>query len=182
MKSRILAAVAAMLFSFPLWAAETSYFDKVQQNASAAWNSDNYDLYVPVWTWHNRWFYDKEHLETYNEEPWGIGLGKSHYDEEGNWHALYAMGFKDSNRYLQTIFGYAFQKNWFLNCNRDIRVGLGYTLSLTQRQEYAYIPVPLPLPLAGIEYRDFALQAAYVPGVKNNGNVLFAWMRWAINN
>ena len=110
-----------------------------------------------------------------------MGLGKTRYDENGNWHSLYAMAFKDSNKYLETIFGYAWMKNWFVNCNRDIRVGLGYTLSLTQRHEYKYIPVPLPLPLAGIEYKKVALQAAYVPGVKNDGNVLFIWTRIGLN-
>ena len=171
-----------LLASFPARADEKpTYFNIVQHNISRAWHEGGYDLYIPVWTWHNRLFYDKSHIEEYNEEPWGAGLGKSFYDEDGNWHAVYGMAFKDSNRYVQTIFGYAFQKNWFVNCNPDFRVGLGYTLSLTQRHEYNYIPVPLPLPLAGIEYKRFAVQMAYVPGIKNNGNVLFTWLRLAIN-
>ena len=92
------------------------------------------------------------------------------------------MGFKDSNKHLQTIFGYAYQHNWHLDNKNQWRLGVGYTLSLTQRSEYAYIPVPLPLPLAGIGYKNFNIQAAYVPGVKNDGNVLFTWLRWEFNN
>lgn len=155
---------------------------KLQNNMAAAWNAENYDLYLPINTWHNRLLYDKDKIDDYNEEPWGAGLGKSFYDSDGDWHALYAMGFKDSNKHLQTIFGYAYQHNWPLDCYQKWRVGIGYTLSLTQRSEYAYIPLPLPLPLAGIGYKNFNIQAAYVPGVKNDGNVLFTWLRWELNN
>lgn len=171
------------LFLLPLTARADlhDYFDKVQKDVAETWKSQTYDIYIPVNTWHNRLFYDKEHLEDYNEEPWGLGFGKSRYDMNGNWHGIYAMAFKDSNFYVQTIMGYAFQKNWLINNNRDLKVGVGYTLSITQRHEYSYIPVPLPLPIAGITYKRFSIQAAYVPGVKNNGNVLFSWLRYQIN-
>lgn len=156
-------------------------WNKAKYNVSETWQSDTYDLYVPFYAWHNRLAYDDEHIEKYNEEAWGLGIGKYRYDKDGNWHGLYAIAFKDSNSYLETMFGYAYQKNWFVNCNRDFRVGLGFTVGVTQRHEYSYIPVPLPLPIAGIEYGRFALQAAYVPGVKNDGNVLFSWFRFRIN-
>ena len=156
-------------------------WNKAKYNVSETWKSDTYDLYVPFYAWHNRLAYDDEHIEKYNEEAWGLGIGKYRYDKDGNWHGLYAIAFKDSNSYLETMFGYAYQKNWFVNCNRDFRVGLGFTVGVTQRHEYSYIPVPLPLPIAGIEYGRFALQAAYVPGIKNDGNVLFSWFRFRIN-
>lgn len=156
-------------------------WNKAKYNVSETWKSDTYDLYVPFYAWHNRLAYDDEHIEKYNEEAWGLGIGKYRYDKDGDWHGLYAIAFKDSNSYLETMFGYAYQKNWFVNCNRDFRVGLGFTVGVTQRHEYSYIPVPLPLPIAGIEYGRFALQAAYVPGVKNDGNVLFSWFRFRIN-
>ena len=156
-------------------------WNKAKYNVSETWQSDTYDLYVPFYAWHNRLAYDDEHIEKYNEEAWGLGIGKYRYDKDGDWHGLYAIAFKDSNSYLETMFGYAYQKNWFVNCNRDFRVGLGFTVGVTQRHEYSYIPVPLPLPIAGIEYGRFALQAAYVPGVKNDGNVLFSWFRFRIN-
>lgn len=156
-------------------------WNKAKYNVSETWQSDTYDLYVPFYAWHNRLAYDDEHIEKYNEEAWGLGIGKYRYDKDGDWHGLYAIAFKDSNSYLETMFGYAYQKNWFVNCNRDFRVGLGFTVGVTQRHEYSYIPVPLPLPIAGIEYGRFALQAAYVPGIKNDGNVLFSWFRFRIN-
>lgn len=156
-------------------------WNKAKYNFSETWKSDTYDLYVPFYAWHNRLAYDNEHIEKYNEEAWGLGIGKYRYDKDGDWHGLYAIAFKDSNSYLETMFGYAYQKNWFVNCNRDFRVGVGFTVGVTQRHEYNYIPVPLPLPIAGIEYGRFALQAAYVPGIKNDGNVLFSWFRYRIN-
>lgn len=159
----------------------SEYLENLKTNVEETWNSNHYDVYLPFYAWHNRLAYDQKHLDRYNEEAWGFGLGKSHYDEKGNWHGLYAMAFKDSNYYLETIFGYAYMKNWYVNCRRDFSVGVGYTLSLTQRHEYNYIPVPLPLPIAGITYKQISLQAAYVPGVKNDGNVLFMWLRYAIN-
>lgn len=90
---------------------------------------------------------------------------------------LYAIAFKDSNDYVQTMFGYAYLINKAIDEEKDWHWGYGYTLGLTQRHEYSYIPVPLPLPMAAITYKNFSLNATYVPGVKNDGNVLFTWLR-----
>lgn len=155
--------------------------EKLKYNFLETWQSEEYDLYVPLYAWHNRLAYDDEHIKKYNENPWGAGLGKSRYDEDGDWHALYAMAFKDSNDYVETIFGYAFMKNWQSKTIKNFRSGIGFTLSLTQRHEYSYIPVPLPLPMFGIGYKKIDLQAAYVPGVKNNGNILFIWTKYHFN-
>jgi len=145
-------------------------------NIKKTWNCpDNFDIHVPVNIWHNRFFYDD--ASKYNEEPWGLGAGVSRFDEDGDWHGLYFMGFKDSNSYLQTIFGYAYQKNWYFGEGKDWFAGVGFTTALTQREEYAYIPVPLPLPIAGFGYKNFSVQSAYVPGVSDYGNVLFTWLK-----
>lgn len=139
----------------------------------------NYDVYLPFYAWHNRLAYDQEHIDKYNENAWGFGLGISHTNDEHTWSGLYAMGFKDSNSYLETYFGYARQWNWTAGDENQWSAGIGYTLGLTQRHEYAYIPVPLPLPLFGVGYRNVNLQAAYVPGIKNDGNVLFVFTRFS---
>ena len=136
-----------------------------------------YDVYLPFHAWHNRLAYDKEHLDKYNEDTWGFGLGLSHYNAEHTWSGIYAMAFKDSNSYVETYFGYARQWNWTAGKHNEWRAGIGYTLGLTQRHEYGYVPVPLPLPLIGVGYRNFNLQAAYVPGINNDGNVLFMFGR-----
>jgi palmitoyl transferase len=158
-----------------------SWTEKAKYNLSKTWNSGYYDLYVPLYAWHNRLTYDREHIDKYNENPWGAGIGTSRYDSDGDWHGLYAMAFKDSNSYLETMFGYAFMKNWTAGCEDEWRAGVGFTVGVTQRHEYSYIPVPLPLPLAGIGYKRLDLQAAYVPGVKNDGNVLFVWTKIRLN-
>lgn len=157
------------------------WVDNVVTQTKETWNSPHYDIYVPMYAWHNRLTYDDEHIAKYNENAFGFGMGKSMYDDHGNWHGLYAMFFKDSNYYWETIAGYAYQKNWRIGCDNDWRVGLGYTLSLTQRHEYAYIPVPLPLPIFGIEYKRLAVQGAYVPGWENMGNVAFFWIRFNLD-
>lgn len=177
-------SVVFTLFAFNVNASETEgmgWMEKFKHNVKQTWASDTYDLYVPLYAWHNRLTYDDEHIDKYNENPWGGGLGVSRYDTDGDWHALYAMAFIDSNDYVETMFGYAFLKNWYLNDAKDFRVGAGFTVGLTQRHEYSYIPVPLPLPMFGIGYKRFDLQAAYVPGVKNDGNVLFVWSKFRLN-
>lgn len=157
---------------------EESYWGKFKRNVSQTWDSDEYNYYLPVWTWHNRFTYDKEKTDRYNENPWGIGIGKYRYDSDNDWHSLYAMEFMDSNNRVQPIIGYGFQKMWIPGDIDGFRMGAGFTLSITARHEYNYIPMPLPLPLVSIEYGHLAFQATYVPGTYNNGNVLFAWLRW----
>ncbi|MDR1694270.1 MAG: lipid IV(A) palmitoyltransferase PagP [Lactobacillaceae bacterium] len=156
----------------------SSLWGKFKHNTSETWkNPDGYDVFVPFTMWHNRLTYDKEHLEKYNEEPWGIGFGMTRYDEDGDSHSLFAVGFKDSNFYAQTIAGYAYQKNWYFDNAENWLAGAGFILSLTQRHEYSYIPVPLPLPAFSLGHKNFMVQMAYVPGIKNDGNVAFFWTK-----
>lgn len=183
-KKVVVLGLLACLCSFSVKASETegmSLMDKTRYNLSETLHSGVYDLYIPLYAWHNRLTYDDEHIDRYNENPWGAGIGTSRYDTDGDWHALYALAFKDSNGYLETMFGYAFLKNWYFGAKKNFRAGVGFTLGVTQRHEYLYIPVPLPLPMAGIGYKRIDLQAAYVPGVKNDGNVLFVWTKIRLN-
>ncbi len=150
------------------------WYCTIRYNVIETIDEHGYDAYVPLYAWHNRLTYDREHVKKYNENPWGAGLGISRFDEDGDWHSLYGMYFEDSNGYGETMFGYAFLKNKYWH---DMRFGYGFTLGATQRHEYSYVPVPLVLPIIGIGYKRFDLQAAYVPGIKNDGNVLFIWSR-----
>ncbi len=141
------------------------------------WHEGRYDIYLPFYTWHNPMAYDKSHRDRYNDIPWGGGLGKSFYDEDGDWHGLYAVAFADSNYKTQIMAGYIFLKNW-RPTEEDFRLGLGFTAGLTSKANYEYAPLPLAIPVVGVGYKNFDLQAAYVPGTKNNGNVLFTWAKW----
>lgn len=160
--------------------AQASSFEEFSQNflkdVKNIWHDGDYDVYIPFYSWHNRLAYDDDHIYKYNEKAVGFGLGKSYYDEKNNWSGLYAFAFKDSNYHIETVLGYAYIYNW--DMSENWHVGLGYTLGLTQRHEYKYIPVPMPLPLAEINYkRMMSLQMAYVPGLKNWGNVALLWVR-----
>ena len=142
------------------------------------WQSDSYDLYLPAYTWHNRLTYDKSHIRRYNEYPWGGGFGKSYKDEDGDRHYLFIMGFQDSHDMFQPYGGYAFMKNWGFGEKEDFTLGAGFVLGITARQDYGYAPLPLPLPIIGVQYKCVAVEATYIPGTKNNGNVLFTWIRY----
>ncbi|KMN37974.1 phospholipid:lipid A palmitoyltransferase [Chromobacterium sp. LK1] len=160
-------------------AAEPGFWQRSRDNVEATWRSERYELYVPAVTWHNRAFYDRAKIDSFNERPWGLGFGRYRYDADGDWHALYAMAFLDSHKDVEPFVGYAYQKTWWpLD---GWRLGAGFTAGVTARSDYSYIPLPAVLPLVSVEYRRLALQATYIPGGHNNGNVLFAWLRWQLD-
>ncbi len=153
---------------------EITFKQRLKQTAQA----HNLILYFPVLTWHNRFTYDHEKTDSYNEKPWGFGLGNYFIDERGNQHGFYAMGFSDSHKNFEPFVGYAWQANWYLSREHNILFGLGYTLGITAREDYHYIPFPAILPIATVEFGKLGIQATYIPGTKNNGNVLFSWLTW----
>lgn len=122
-------------------AASEGLWGTFKRNVTNVWQSDQYDLYVPFWTWHNRLTYDKEKTDKYNEKPWGAGFGKSYYDEDNDWHSLYAMAFKDSHNKWEPIVGYGFQKMWMPHGQDGFKAGVGFTIGVTARDDYHYIPI-----------------------------------------
>jgi palmitoyl transferase len=153
-----------------------SAWSVVQDTLSQTWQSPNYELYIPVNMWHNRSYYSAEQIETYNEQPWGLGVGKYRFDDDGDWHALYGMVFLDSHRRVEPMAGYGFQKMWRPTDN--FRLGAGYTVGFTARENTHYLPIPVILPLLSVEYKQMAVQSTYVPGFSGKGNILFTWLRW----
>ncbi|OMK89700.1 phospholipid:lipid A palmitoyltransferase, partial [Yersinia pestis subsp. microtus bv. Caucasica] len=117
-------------------AAEGNLWQRLIRNVSLAWNSPHQELYIPVNTWHNRWTYDDEKIASYNERPWGVGYGKYRYDEDNNWHSVYAMAFMDSHNRVEPILGYGYQKMWIPGEREGWRFGAGFTASITARYEY----------------------------------------------
>lgn len=152
------------------------YLSSAFDSLNKTWQSDDYELYVPINTWHNRHFYSKEKIDSFNERPWGVGVGKYRIDEDGDWNSLYAMAFQDSHNEIQPIVGLGFQKMW--HPTENTRLGLGYTAGFTMRHDMHYMPVPLVLPLVSAEYKQLSVQSTYVPGTHGSGNVLFTWLRW----
>lgn len=154
-----------------------STWSVVKDTLSQTWQSPNYELYIPVNEWHNRSFYSSGEVKKYNEQAWGLGVGKYRFDEDGDWNALYGMAFLDSHSKVEPIVGYGFQKMWRPTDN--FRLGAGYTVGFTLRANSHYLsPIPVILPLASIEYKRIAVQSTYVPGYGGNGNILFTWLRW----
>jgi len=159
-------------------AANMSTWSYIQDTLSLTWNANDYELFIPVNIWHNRSYYNSEKIDSYNENPWGLGLGKYRYDNDGDWHSLYVMAFSDSHKDIEPVAGYAFQKMW--RPGNDFRLGAGYTVGVTMRQDFNYLPIPIAAPLASIEYKQLALQSTYIFGGEGNGNILFTWLRWQL--
>ena len=158
---------------------KSGIWSDVQDSLSQTWQSKYYELYIPVNTWHNRNYYSAEKIASYNEQPWGLGLGKYRLDAEGDWHGIYAMAFLDSHNQIEPIVGFGFQKIW--SPTDVIRLGLGYTAGVTLRNNSNYLlPIPVVAPLLSIGYKDLAVQSTYIIGGEGNGNVLFTWLRWRL--
>lgn len=144
------------------------------------WYEGKYEAYIPAYAWHNRYYYSSNRIAFYNENPWGGGLGKSFYDEDGDWHGLYAFAFLDSHKNVEPIVGYAFEK--MLHFNEKAAMGLGYALLVTSRPDIIHsIPFPGILPWVSVNYQRASVSFIYIPGRQNIGNVLFVLARWVLN-
>ncbi|MDF7671512.1 lipid IV(A) palmitoyltransferase PagP [Orbaceae bacterium ESL0721] len=177
----LLFLIGISIFAHDAEAKSKGFLQNIKNTLSDTWNSPTHELYIPANTWHNRAAYSRSKVDGYNERPWGIGYGVTRFDEDGDWHSLYIMEFQDSHNEIEPIGGYGYQTYWRLDDAGKWRIGIGYTLSITARHDYDWIPFPAPLPLLSFEYDRFSIQNTYVPGFhKNNGNVLFTWLRWRL--
>ncbi|MCD8516402.1 MAG: lipid IV(A) palmitoyltransferase PagP [Burkholderiaceae bacterium] len=172
---------AALLLTTPAMANtqdnEPGWFDTAWQNVNEIWDTGDTELYVPFLTYHMRWAYRDDLIQKYNEFPAGLGLGKARYNDKGNWESIYAMGFADSHNKPSFMVGYAWAPTWDLG--NDFKAGVGLTgFLMTRTNEFNGFPFPGILPIASISYKQLAIQASYVPGGQNNGNVLFMWGKW----
>jgi palmitoyl transferase len=149
------------------------------QRLHQIWVEGDNELYLPAYAWHNRFTYTRKRLNTYNENPWGGGLGKSFYDEKGDWHGLYAFAFLDSHKNVEPVVGYAFLK--VLHINENTRAGAGLGALVTARPDIFHgIPFPGVLPWVAFNYRKASLAATYIPGAQGAGNVLFLIAKYVL--
>ena len=147
-------------------------FKKTANLMNAILKDGKNELYIPSYAWHNRYLYSKEKIQTYNENPWGGGLGKSYYDASGDWHGLYAFAFLDSHKNVEPILGYAFLK--ILKITDNTNIGGGYAILATARPDINHgIPFPGALPWASVSHKKVSFVATYIPGARGVGNVLF---------
>lgn len=143
------------------------------------WTEGDNELYMSGYAWHNRFTYSQEKIDKYNELAWGGGMGKGFYDENGDWHGLYAFAFLDSHKNVEPIAGYAFLK--IANINENMNVGAGLSVFITARSDIFHnIPFPGLLPCLSLTYRRLSFSASYIPGTQGAGNVLFLATRWRL--
>lgn len=141
------------------------------------WQNGDPELYMTGYAWHNRYTYERDKIEQFNELALGGGFGKGVYDENGNWHGIAAFAFLDSHKYLEPVAGYVFLK--VLHLNEKARIGGGYSILMTQRPDIFHgIPFPGVLPWLSFSYQRAALFATYIPGSRGAGNVLFLFAKW----
>lgn len=149
-----------------------SLFKPICQRLHQVWSEGDTDLYISGYAWHNRYIYSREKIKSYNENAWGGGLGKSLFDEKGNWHALYAIAFLDSHSHVEPAVGYAYSK--MFSITKDLKAGIGYSVLVTSRVDINHnIPFPGAVPWASVFFKKISIGAAYIPGNSKNGNVLY---------
>ncbi len=91
----------------PVVHSENSFTQTCKETLSTTWHEGRLELLVPVHAWHNRVRFSHEQIESYNEDPWGIGLAKTYVDERFHRHRLFAMTFQDSHNKPEPTMGYS---------------------------------------------------------------------------
>ena len=150
---------------------DISWWAKASEHLKEIWNGD-LQLVLPVHTWHNRWRYDRDKIKEYNENPWGIGIGKYVEPTPDRRYGLLAITFQDSFNKPEPSVWYSWQALW--REGKDFRPSLGFVAGLTCRKNYHWIPVPGIAPTIGFDYKSFSVESLYIPGF----DVLFTWLTW----
>ena len=174
-----------ILCASTVWAAEGAETTKKECsltckwwcNIKTTWRDGEIEGFLPVNTWHNRWVYDHDKAHSYNERPWGAGIGKYRYDADGDRHRLVAMVFQDSHNKPEPSFAYSWQ--YLFRKEKTFRPSLGFMAGITFRDDYNWLPIPAVLPAFGFDIGNFSVENTYIPGLGgNNGHVLFTWVSW----
>lgn len=153
-----------------------NYLSRTVDRIAQAANHGAWEGYLPLHTHHLRFAYTQAKIDSYNENPLGLGFGRGVFDERGDWHGVYAMGFQDSHGKPEYQIGYGYKTYWPLY--DEVKFGLGYTAFIGFRSDYHhYLPFPMVLPIFSLEYKKIALDTTYVPGGDGFGNVLFTWAK-----
>jgi len=161
---------------------DEAWYERSWNAVAKAYHQGSPELYVPLVTYHVRSAYSQEKIDSFNETPYGLGVGRGYYDNDtGNYHGVYAMGFQDSHSKPEWMLGYSWKAMW--GESQGWRTGLGYTAFLTARSDIAnYFPFPGILPVASVSYKNLSLEGTYVPGGSGNGNVFFLWGKWSFEH
>lgn len=175
---RLLSAAAVVALALPASAddGKPGFFDRAWTELTDTYRLGTTEYYATFRTWHTPWAYSDEQNKQYQNWPPGFGIGRGRFDDKGNWHGVYAMGFQDSHFKPEWIAGYGWKTYW--QAPGDIKFGLGYTAGLTARTDIAhYTPFPIVLPIVSADYGKLSFEGAYVPGGKGYGNVMLLWLK-----
>jgi lipid IVA palmitoyltransferase len=176
---QLLAAIVTIAASLPVHAEDEQkgLLARTWDNVKLAYYDGTSEVLIPTYTWHLPFAYTREKINEYQNYPYGLGYGRGRFDEKGDYHGVFAMGFQDSHFLPEWMIGYSSKTYWDLG--GEFKGGLGYVTGFTTRSDYAhYTPVPFILPAASIERGRWSLDIAYVPGGKGNGNVIFFTNKW----
>ena len=176
-----------MVFNRPAFADEStttiaassdcSWYGTAREHVGDTWRQGGLDVYLPFYTWHMPFAYTPALLRSYNDYPAGAGIGKGRYNARGNFEGMYAVEFADSHGKPQYQAGYSWLPTW-RPFSDQFRVGAGLTGFVMARSDIRrYTPFPGVVPLGSIGYWKWDVQAAYVPGGKDNGNVMLLWLK-----
>jgi palmitoyl transferase len=154
------------------------------KGAANAWNGDSWDLYLPGYIHHGSGTYSPEKLATLNSSAWGGGIGKRYVDENNRTHFIYTAVYQDSHYKPEYFAGYGWLAHWKPWDDAGLRLGGGFTATVTLKSSYSSyaIPVPVLLPIAEIAWDKFSIMGLYVPRISSNGgngDVLLVWGRYA---
>ena len=157
------------------------WYDRAWQRVTDAYYLGNTEYMATFRTWHPHGIYTEDQIKSYQNWPFGLGVGRGRYDDKGDWHGVYVLGFQDSHFKPEWLVGYGWKTHWQLGA--DTRVALGYTAGVTTRADYGnYTPVPLLLPIASIEHGRYSIEGAWVPGGRHFGNVVLFWFKMRTDN
>lgn len=163
----------------PAATVKKSWLQRLWDPVDNAYSNGTLELYLPLHTYHLRSAYSADKIATFQEKPWGLGIGRGLYNDKGDWEGVYAMGFQDSHFRPEWTVGYGWKTFW--HPAEDVRLGLGYTAFLTARTDIAhYVPIPGILPMASLSYKSLNLETVFMPGGKGNGNLFFIWAKWEL--
>ncbi|QLG88747.1 lipid IV(A) palmitoyltransferase PagP [Chitinibacter bivalviorum] len=182
MLKKLWALIALLtVFSFPAKAVDCESWvwglDTACSHIKGTWNEGTGGLYLSGYAWHNRATYDADKIDSYNEFAYGGGLGFHRPIGNRNEEMIYALAFADSHKNIEGHVGYAYM--WYWDVAGPLRAGAGWTAGLFTRADIGNnIPLPFALPMFGIKYDKTNIFATYLPGGKNNGNVLFIFTRF----
>lgn len=169
----VVAGAGATLSTTAAAEKDKGWFQRAWAPVQNVWDKGSTELYLPLVTYHVRSNYTPQQIEGYQERPLGFGIGRSLYNEKGNYEGIYAIAFEDSHFKPEFHIGYTWKATW--RPVEDLRLGLGATAFIFMREDIAsYTPLPGILPLASIGYKNFSLEGTYVPG----SQVFFLYGKW----